>query len=50
MQIPTMSGSAIGCHELFVVVSDINNGVMTKPAVNNGHGDVTELPQWFRML
>ncbi len=38
---------------IFVVVSDVNNGVMTKPAVNNGHDDVTELPvtsHWFGML
>ncbi len=37
----------------FVVVSDVNNGVMTTPAANNGHDDVTELPvtsQWFGML
>ncbi len=44
MQIPTMQGSAICCHEDFVVVSDVNNGVMTTPAGNNGHDDVTELP------
>ncbi len=32
MQIPTMQGSAICCHEHFIVVSDVNNGVMTTPA------------------
>ncbi len=41
VQIPTMQGSAICCHEHFVVVSDVNNGVMTTPLVNNGHDDVT---------
>ncbi len=53
MQIPTMDGSAICCHEHFVVVSDANNGVMTTPAANNGHNNVTELTvtsQWFAML
>ncbi len=48
-----MQGSAICCHEHFVVVSDVNNGVMTTPAANNGNNDVTELPlisQWFGML
>ncbi len=52
MQIPTMQGSAICCHEHFVVVSDVNNGVMTTPAANKEY-DVTELPvtsQWFGML
>ncbi len=47
-----MQGSAIYCHEHFVV-SDFNNGVMTTPAANNGQDDVTELPmtsQWFGML
>ncbi len=39
-----MQGSAISCHEHLVVVSDVNNGVMTTPAANNGHDDVTELP------
>ncbi len=50
VQIPT---SAICCHEHVVVVSDVNNGVMTIPAANNGHDDVTELlvtSQWFGML
>ncbi len=53
MQIPTMQGSAICCHVHFVAVSDVNNDVMTTPAVNNGHDDVTELPvtsQWFGMV
>ncbi len=27
----------------FVVVSDVNNAVMTTPAANNGHDDVTGL-------
>ncbi len=49
-----MQGSCIFCHEAFVIVSDINNGVdiMTTPA-NNGHDVVRELPvtsQWFGML
>ncbi len=41
------------CHEHFVVVSDVNNGDMTTPVVNNEHDDVKELPvmsQWFGML
>ncbi len=53
VQIPTMQGSAICCYEHFVVVSDVNNGVMTTPAANNGCDDVTEIPvtsQWFGML
>ncbi len=53
MQIPTMQGSAIWCHEHFVVVSDVNNGVIPTPAANNGYDDVTEVPvtsQWFGML
>ncbi len=54
VHIPTMQGSAIRCHEHFVVVSDVmNNGVMTTPAANNVHDDVTELPvtsQWLGML
>ncbi len=53
MQIPTMQGSTISSHEYFVVVSDVNNGVMTTPAANNAHDDVTELhvtSQWFGML
>ncbi len=53
MQIPTMQGSVIRCHEYFVVVSDVNNGVMIPLATNNGYDDVTELPvisQWFGML
>ncbi len=29
MQIPTMQGSAICCHEYFVAVSDVKNGGMT---------------------
>ncbi len=40
------------CHVHFVV-SVVNNGVMTTPAANNGHDDVTELPvtsQWFGMF
>ncbi len=48
-----MQGSAICCYEHFVVVSDVNSGVMTIPAANNGCDDVTELPvtsQWFGML
>ncbi len=52
MQIPKMQRSAICCHEHFVV-SDVNNGVMTTPAANNGYDDVTEQPvilQWFGML
>ncbi len=44
MQIPTIQGFAICCHEHFVVVSDINNRVMTTPAGKNGHDDATELP------
>ncbi len=44
MQIPTMLGSTICCHEHFVVVSDVNNGVMTTQAANCGQDDVTELP------
>ncbi len=39
-----MQGSAICCHVHFVVASDVNNGVMTTPAANNGHDDYTELP------
>ncbi len=53
MQIPKMQGSTICCHEHFVGVSDVNNGVMTTPAANNGHDDVTDLlvtSQWFGML
>ncbi len=53
LQIPTMQGSAICYYEHFAIVSDINNGVMTTPAENNGYDDVTELPvtsQWFGML
>ncbi len=48
-----MKGSAIYCHEHFVVVSDVSNGGMTAPAANNGYDDVTVLPvtlQWFGML
>ncbi len=48
-----MQGSAICCHEHVVVVSDVNNDVMTTPVANNGYDDVTELPetsQWFGML
>ncbi len=48
-----MQGSAICCHEHSVVVNEVNNGVMTTQATNNGHDDVTELPvtsQWFGML
>ncbi len=48
-----MQQSAICCHEHFVVVNDVNNGVMTTPAANNGYDDVIELPvtsQWFGML
>ncbi len=44
-----MQGSAICCHEHFVVVSDINNRVMTTLAANNGYDDVTELPVTFTM-
>ncbi len=43
VQISTMQGSDICYHEHFVVVSDVNNGVMTTPAANNGHNDFTEL-------
>ncbi len=53
VQIPTMKGYVICCHEHFVIVSDVNNGVMTTAAANNGHDYVTELPvtsQWFGML
>ncbi len=35
-----MQGSATCCHEHFVVVSDVNNGVMIIPSVNKGHDDV----------
>ncbi len=34
VQIHTMQGSAICCHDNFVVVSDVNNGVMTTQAAN----------------
>ncbi len=53
MQIPTMQGSAICCHEYFVAVSDVKNGGMTTPVAHNGHDDVTELPvasKWYGML
>ncbi len=53
MQIPTIQGYVICCHEHFVVVGDVNNGVMTTLAANNGYAVVTELPmtsQWFGML
>ncbi len=43
VQIPTMHVSAICFHEHFVVVSDVNNGVMRIPAANNGHDDITGL-------
>ncbi len=49
----TMQGSAICCHEYFVVITDINNGVMTTPSATNGQDYVTGLPvtsQWFGML
>ncbi len=52
VQISTMQGSAICYHEHFVV-SDVNNGVMTTPAANDVHDDVTKLPvtsPWFGML
>ncbi len=52
VQIPIMQGSAFCCHEHFVVVSNVNNGVMTTPAANNGHDDITVLhvtSQWFGM-
>ncbi len=48
-----MQGSAICCHEHFIVVTDVNNGVMATRAANNGYDDVTELAvtsQWFGML
>ncbi len=48
-----MQGSTICCHEYFVVVRYINNGVMTTLAAHNGHDDVTELhvsSQWFGMV
>ncbi len=44
---------AICCLEHFVVVSNVNNDVMTTSAANNGRGDVTELlvtSQWLGML
>ncbi len=46
---------SLQCRDLpsVIVVSDINNGVMTTQVANNGHDDVTELPvtsQWFGML
>ncbi len=41
VQIPTMQGSTICCHEHFVIISDVKNGDMTTPAANNGHDDVT---------
>ncbi len=44
MQISTMQESVICCHEHFVVVSDVNNGVMKTPAANNGYDNVTVLP------
>ncbi len=44
VQIPTMHGSAICCHDHFVVPSDFNNGVITTPVANNGRDDVTDLP------
>ncbi len=53
MRILTMQGSAICYHEHFVVVSDVNNDVMTTQAANNGYDDVTELhvtSQLFGML
>ncbi len=53
VHISTMQGFPICCHEDFVIVSNINNRVMTTPAENNGHDDVTELPvtsQWFGIL
>ncbi len=52
MQKPTMQGSAICCHVHFFVVTDINNGIMTTLAANNGHDDVTEhvTLQWFGVL
>ncbi len=40
-----MQGSAICCHDHFDVVSDVNNCVITTPAANNGHDDVTVLFQ-----
>ncbi len=52
VQIPTMQGSAICCHEQFVV-SVVNNDVMTTPTAKNGCDDVTELhvtSKWFGML
>ncbi len=45
---PPMQGSTICYHEHFVVLSDVNNGFMTTPAVNKRHDDVTELS--FGML
>ncbi len=53
VQIPTMLGSSIYCHEHFVVVIDINDSVMATPAANNGHDDVTEIhvtSKWFGIL
>ncbi len=53
MHIPTVQESVIRCHEHFVDVNDVSNGVMTTPTANNGHDDVIELPvtsQWFGML
>ncbi len=52
VQIYTIQGYAIYCHEHVVVDSDVNNGVMTTPVANNGHHNVTELTvtsQWFGM-
>ncbi len=53
VQIPTMQGPASCCHGHFLLVSDVNNGVITTPAANNGHDNVTEPPvtsQWSGML
>ncbi len=44
VQIPTMQGSVICYHEHFVVVIEVNNGVMTTPAANNEQDNGTELP------
>ncbi len=50
VQIPTIQGSTICCHDNFVVVSDVNNGVMTTPAANNECGDAIELPVTSQLL
>ncbi len=49
---PHIAGICHLLHKHFVVSED-NIAVMTTPAANNGHDDVTVLPvisQWFGML